>query len=291
MKLIAAVDEKWGIGKNGGLLASIPEDMRFFREKTRGRVLVMGRGTLDSFPGGRPLPGRLNIVISRSAQTRTDGVVVCNSTEQLFELLQGFSTDDVFVIGGGSVYRQLLPYCDTAYITRMCFDGGAEVFMPNLDETEGWIRSDCGDRQEHDGLRFAFTTYTNPKAPQTGFSGKCGSMAEYFKPKKEIEIEVLSLTGDRGKEYLTKLRELLRAYFKPLEGGFSAEDAKAFLEEQKARGCTLEDYLLKNKLIARQSDFAGLNSAFDNGKDLPVKTLSVTKEQADDINDIILDYN
>ena len=129
MKLIVAVDEKWGIGKDGDLLKSIPDDMRFFREKTRSAVLVMGYNTLLSFPGSKPLPGRLNIVLADVEGLRIPGAVVCGSMSGLFELLKNFDSDEVYVIGGGSMYRQLLPYCDTAYITKMRFAGGADTFF------------------------------------------------------------------------------------------------------------------------------------------------------------------
>ena len=134
MKLIVAVDERWGIGKDGDLLLSIPDDMRFFREMTRSAVLVMGYNTLISFPGSKPLPGRLNIVLNDAQGCRESGAVICRSLDQLFRFLNSFGSDEVFVIGGGSIYRQLLPYCNIAYITKMRFDGGADTFIPDLDQ-------------------------------------------------------------------------------------------------------------------------------------------------------------
>ena len=152
MKLIVAVDNNWGIGKDGDLLLSIPEDMKFFRETTRGKVLVMGYNTLLSFPGGKPLPGRLNLVLNNEPGCRVKGAVVCESIEQLFRLLGSFDGGDVFVIGGGSIYRQLLPWCDTAYITKMRFDGDADTFIPNLDEAEEWSVVSESEMMEHDGV-------------------------------------------------------------------------------------------------------------------------------------------
>lgn len=160
MKLIAAVDEKWGIGKNNSLLTSIPEDMKFFRESTLNRVLVMGHNTLISFPNSKPLPKRVNIVLSRKENV-IDGAIVCNSFEQLFKVLQNYSSDDVFVIGGGMVYNLLLPYCDTAYITKMQFDGKADTFFPNLDENQSWQVINESAEKVYNGLRYSFVTYQN----------------------------------------------------------------------------------------------------------------------------------
>ena len=132
MKLIAAVDSNWGIGKNCSLLASIPEDMKFFRESTRNHVLVMGHKTLLSFPGSKPLPARLNIVMSRSEKA-VKGAVVCDSTGQLLTLLQDFSSDDIFVIGGGSIYKYMLPHSKYLYLTEVDAEPEADTFFPEFD--------------------------------------------------------------------------------------------------------------------------------------------------------------
>ncbi len=165
MKLIVAVDEKWGIGKDGDLLLSIPDDMRHFREKTRTAVLVMGYNTLLSFPNSKPLPKRRNIVLSAEPVV-IEGAEVVTSLDELFALLRGVDSDNTFVIGGGSIYRQLFPYCDTAYITKMEFDGEADTFMPNLDIQSGWSVEEESQRFEYEGIGYRFLTYRNsePKA-------------------------------------------------------------------------------------------------------------------------------
>ena len=166
MKLIVAVDEKWGIGKDNDLLLSIPDDMRFFREKTRAAVLVMGYRTLLSFPGSKPLPKRRNIVIADIPDLQIEGAEVCHSLSELFDLLREIDSDNIFVIGGGSIYRQLYPYCDTAYITKMGFDGEADTFIMNLDEEDGWSVTEQSEEKEYEGVRYRFVTYCNsaPKA-------------------------------------------------------------------------------------------------------------------------------
>lgn len=131
MKTIVAVDEKWGIGKNNGLLFSIPEDMRFFRETTLNKVVVMGSNTLKSFPGGKPLKNRVNIVLWPDAEERDDVVIVRN-LDELSKTLSAYDTDDVFIIGGAMFYKTMLPYCDTAYITKVRADGQAQVFLKTL---------------------------------------------------------------------------------------------------------------------------------------------------------------
>ena len=135
MKLIAAMDEKRGIGKNGGLLCHLPSDLRYFKQVTLGRDVIMGRATLESFPGGRPLPGRRNIVLSKTLNR--DDVLIVRSVDELMNIA---GIDDAFVIGGGQIYSQLLPYCDTAYITQLEGDFGAEVFMPDI-SAAGFVKT------------------------------------------------------------------------------------------------------------------------------------------------------
>lgn len=154
MKLIAAMDEKRGIGKNGGLLCHLPSDLRHFKQVTLGRDVIMGRATLESFPGGRPLPGRRNIVLSKTLNR--DDVLIVRSVDELMNIA---GIDDAFVIGGGQVYSQLLPYCDTAYITQLEGDFGAEVFMPDISEA-GFVKTGSSDLKEENGVRFTFDVYT-----------------------------------------------------------------------------------------------------------------------------------
>ena len=154
MKLIAAMDEKRGIGKNGGLLCHLPSDLRYFKQVTLGRDVIMGRATLESFPGGRPLPGRRNIVLSKTLNR--DDVLIVRSVDELMNIA---GIDDAFVIGGGQVYSQLLPYCDTAYITQLEGDFGAEVFMPDISEAV-FVNTGSSDLKEENGVRFTFDVYT-----------------------------------------------------------------------------------------------------------------------------------
>lgn len=154
MKLIAAMDEKRGIGKNGGLLCHLPSDLRYFKQVTLGRDVIMGRATLESFPGGRPLPGRRNIVLSKTLNR--DDVLIVRSVDELMNIA---GIDDAFVIGGGQVYSQLLPYCDTAYITQLEGDFGAEVFMPDISEA-GFVKTGSSDLKEENGVRFTADVYT-----------------------------------------------------------------------------------------------------------------------------------
>lgn len=161
MKLIAAVTENWGIGKDGGLLFSIPDDMRFFRETTKGAVVIMGRKTLESFPGGRPLKGRDNLVLTRDSSFSRDGVRVFHSVEDVLSAAGEYEDRDLFVIGGGEVYRQLLPYCSKAYITKMDITLPADSFFPNLDAHPGWTLAESGQQNEHEGVKYAFCTYVN----------------------------------------------------------------------------------------------------------------------------------
>lgn len=160
MNLIAAADRNWGIGRNGDLLTRISRDMRYFSEMTTGHVIVMGRKTLESFPGGRPLPGRTNIVLTRDPDYKGKGAMVVHDMEELGKVISTMD-DEIFVAGGGSIYRALLPFCSWAYITQIDREFEADIFMPDLDREPGWIRTREGDWQEEKGIRFRFNEYEN----------------------------------------------------------------------------------------------------------------------------------
>ncbi|MGN0790080.1 MAG: dihydrofolate reductase [Christensenellales bacterium] len=160
MKTIVAVDEKWGIGKNNDLLFHLPEDMRYFREKTTGKIVVMGSNTLKSFPGGKPLKNRTNVVLWPDGDTRDDCIVV-RSLKELFKTLSRFDANDVFIIGGAMFYKTMLPYCDTAYITKVRADGQAQVFFENLDALDNWNLIDESDVVCDGGYELTFCTYKN----------------------------------------------------------------------------------------------------------------------------------
>ena len=138
MNVIVAADKNWGIGKDNKLLVSIPSDMKFFRTQTTGKVVVMGRKTLESFPNGMPLKNRTNIVLTRNPDYEVKGGVVVHSVEELLEVLKPYEEEDIYVIGGDSIYRLLLPYCRTAHVTKIDFAFEADTYFPNLDEDGSW---------------------------------------------------------------------------------------------------------------------------------------------------------
>ena len=159
MNLIVAADENWGIGKDGGLLTHLPGDMKYFRETTRGHVVVMGRKTLESFPDGKPLKNRTNLVLTRNEEYHPQGVAVCRSIEEALKLLEQYSKEDIFVIGGGTIYRQLLPYCKKAYVTHIYKAFQADTDFENLDQSPQWKLTSVSDRQEHNGIGYEFRIY------------------------------------------------------------------------------------------------------------------------------------
>jgi len=165
MKAIVAVDAEWGIGRDNKLLFSVPEDMKFFRETTIGKVIVVGRKTLESFPGGKPLPRRTNLVLTTKG--KIDGVVTVADIDALMREIGGFSSEDIFVCGGASVYRTLLPYCDGALVTKIDAVGGADAFFPNLDEEKGWKLVSESEVKESGGYKIKFCGYVNehPRKP------------------------------------------------------------------------------------------------------------------------------
>ena len=161
---IVHVDKEWGIGKGNDMMFSLPKDMKFFRETTMGNTVVMGGNTLRSFPNQKPLKNRVNIVLSRG-QVRDDCIIV-RSYEELKNTLKARQNEEIFIIGGGEVYRELLPYCHRALVTKVEAIGGAEVFFPNLDELENFVCVNEGEAIEDNGFVIRFTTYVNnaPKA-------------------------------------------------------------------------------------------------------------------------------
>jgi dihydrofolate reductase len=161
MKLIAAADKNWAIGRNNSLLVRIPNDMKNFQHITMGNVVVMGRKTLESFPGGMPLPKRVNIVLTQQMDYNGRGAVVVHDEKELWEELKKYDSDRIYIIGGESVYRQMLPYCDTAYITKLDYAYEADTWMPDLDEEPGWTLTEQGEEQTCFDLIYNFNTYQN----------------------------------------------------------------------------------------------------------------------------------
>lgn len=160
MRAIVVVDRNWGIGKKNDLLFRLPADMKHFREVTAGKTVVMGSNTLLSFPEGKPLKNRTNIVLWPGGEKREDCIVV-GSLEELFSEVKKYPQEDVFVVGGAMMYRTLLPYCDEAIVTKADADGGAEVFFENLDKLENWSLSEAGEAIETNGYTIRFCRYKN----------------------------------------------------------------------------------------------------------------------------------
>lgn len=187
MKSIVNVSKNWGIGKNGKLLAEIPGDMKFFREQTKNKIVIVGLNTLKSFPGQKPLKGRINIVLTEALDQIpmesiaacdcyidefSDGkgleflhkpgatvMIACTTLPQVLEMAGLFSAKDVYVCGGASIYRLLLPYCDTALVTKNDSSDEADTFYPDLDADPDWEVAEEGDEQEENGYKYRFMTY------------------------------------------------------------------------------------------------------------------------------------
>lgn len=163
MQLIAAVDQNWAIGKNNQLLVRIPADQKFFREVTTGKVVVMGRKTLESFPNGMPLKNRTNIVLTRNPDYQVKDAIVVHSMDELHEELKKYNSDDVFIIGGEKIYEQMLDECDVAHITKIEFAYDADAYFPNLDEREDWELTGDSEEQTYFDLEYYFYRYERRK--------------------------------------------------------------------------------------------------------------------------------
>ena len=156
MELIVAVYDDWGIGKDGTQPIALSADRKFFRETTRGAMVIVGRKTLADFPGGRPLPNRVNVVLTRQ-DAKIDDVVICHSPEEAVELAK--TAERAMVIGGGSIYKQLLPYCDTAYITKVHTCPESDTFFPNLDADPQWKMVELLQSGEENGISYEMCLY------------------------------------------------------------------------------------------------------------------------------------
>lgn len=160
MKLIVNVDNEWNIGSDGDLVFPIREDMKFFRTTTSGKVVVMGRKTLDSFPGGNPLKNRVNVVLTRDKAFAKEGVTVVNSVEEALEALKAYNTDDVYIIGGAEIYNLFLDYCDTALVTHVnAVAPKADKKFPDLSIRPEWELCEKSEEKEENSIKFTFCTY------------------------------------------------------------------------------------------------------------------------------------
>lgn len=166
MQLIVAVDENWAIGNKGKLLVKLPNDQAFFRETTMGHVVVMGHKTLAEFPNGLPLKGRKNIILSADPDLVIKDALVLHSKEELLEELKKYNSDEIFIIGGESIYNMMYEYCDVAHVTKIEYAYQADRYFPNLDELNNWVLTGESDEQTYFDLEYYFYRYQNrtPKA-------------------------------------------------------------------------------------------------------------------------------
>ena len=164
MNLIVNVDSNWAIGYRGKLLVSIPEDMKFVRSETTGKVVVLGRKTLDTFPGGQPLKNRTNIILTRNPNYQVKGAIICHSVEEVLEELKKYNSEDVYIIGGDSIYKEFLPYCDVAHVTRTDHVYDADAWFPNLEEDPAWVLTGESEEKTYFDLEFRFCRYERREA-------------------------------------------------------------------------------------------------------------------------------
>ena len=156
MELIVAVYDDWGIGKDGTQPIALSSDRKFFRETTRGAMVIVGRRTIEDFPGQKPLPGRVNVALTRS-NAEIPGFTVCNSPEEAAKLAE--TAERAMVIGGGSIYKQMLPLCDTAYVTKVHCTPESDTYFPDLDKDPAWELAEVLQKGEEDGVSFEMCLY------------------------------------------------------------------------------------------------------------------------------------
>ncbi len=168
MKCIAAVDNNWAIGFKGKLLVSIPNDQKMFRAETKGKVVVLGRKTLETFPGGLPLKERTNIILTHDPGYSAGDAIIAHNDEELFGLLKNYPSDDIYIIGGDSVYRRYIGYCDTAIITKLNQNYESDAFFPNIDEDPDWTMTAESEEMTYFSVEYTFREYKNSNVKMWG---------------------------------------------------------------------------------------------------------------------------
>lgn len=159
MNIIVAVDSNWAIGSKNKLLVSIPADHKFFRQETTGKIVILGRKTLETFPGGVPLKNRTNIILSKDKRYQVKDATVVHSIEELLEECKQYAKEDIYIIGGESIYRQMLPYCEVAHVTKIEYEYDADAYFPNLDENDEWEITADSEEQTYFDLEYHFIKY------------------------------------------------------------------------------------------------------------------------------------
>jgi len=159
MNTIVSVDKNWGIGCKGDLLFHVPEDMRYFKSMTIGKVVIMGENTFYSLPNQKPLKDRVNIVLSDKVGLKIDDVMVCNSLDELLKYIEKYNTEDIFIVGGQAIYELMLPYCKIAYVTQFYAEKPADKHFPNLSVSKEWKLADRSAPVENNGFKFTFDKY------------------------------------------------------------------------------------------------------------------------------------
>ena len=168
MKCIAAVDNNWAIGFRGRLLVSIPNDQKMFRNETMGKVVVLGRKTLETFPNGLPLKNRTNVILSRDPGYTVKDAVVVHNDDELFAFLDRYDTDDIYFIGGESVYKRYLKYCDTAIITKIDQTYESDAYFPDLDKDPDWVMTAESEEMTCFSVEYTFREYRNNNVIERG---------------------------------------------------------------------------------------------------------------------------
>lgn len=164
MNIIVAVDKNWGIGLHGKMLVTIPSDQRFFRDETSGKVVVMGRRTYEALPTGQPLVNRTNIILTKDRNYNVKGATIVHSKEELMDLLKQYRSEDIYIIGGQTIYEMMMEYCDVAHVTKIDFAYEADTFHPNLDEMEDWVVAAQSDEQTYYNLEYTFVRYERKRS-------------------------------------------------------------------------------------------------------------------------------
>ncbi len=284
MQAIVAVDDEWGIGCGGDLLVRIPDDMRWFKEHTVGKTVIMGNCTFKSLPDSSPLKDRVNIILSHDRDLKVPGAIVLNSMDEVLDIIHTTGADDSIIIGGQTIYEQFLPYCDTAYVTRMHIPESIrrppDRFFPNLDGSDVWDLVESSGPRSYQGVRFWFAEYRNRRCQ------KIDRLSFPFIQKDECTFPIPSRIDPwRLDDFIVELLDTLYSYMRPIQDGMDPNDVREY--ENYADCMDFIQYLQFKRYISTEESFEELffKYCISEGSDCGGYTMTLNYRDLEEFKD------
>lgn len=275
MNIVVAVDKNMGIGCNGDLLTRIPEDMEFFKRITLNKIVLMGHCTFRSLPNSRALSGRTNIILTKEEGLSYPGAIVCNSIKDFSLIAQFCNSEDIFIIGGQTIYEQFLPFCEYIYITKIDQTFKADRFFPNIDLLPEWECVEENGQVWGNGVKAKLFKYKNNSFKNIIKQSQAIN-PEILEDKNKVTLYIpLGFKVDEYEPFIIEVLDTVSAYLKPVQFGIHREDLIEFLENKNdvnLHGFIL--YLRNKRLLAIKDDFIDLLYKYSIESE-PIKCIEV----------------